>query len=207
MNENRRGLAESLKALRAALAVRPGRQFRARAWGLTETSNRADNMRAFVNELHRVALYRPSSLGEIVPMPGEHPPTFDADDACLFVAALARVVGIPCRFVAARVGKHSWTCFLAYQDEEGFWVGIDVMRENANVIIEEIFVDSPVTTKWLVQFFGDVCGARSFDTREEADAWVVKKRKGPYFVADPVLCTVEMNEAAAKLELERKAGR
>lgn len=62
-------------------------------------------------------------------------------------------------------------------------------------------------TKWLVQFFGEICGARSFDTQEEAAAWAVEKRKGPYFVTDPLPCTVEMNEAAAKLELERNTGK
>lgn len=132
------GISGSLESLRAALAVRPGRAFRVRAWQLAETSNRADNMRAFVNELHRVAIYRPSSLNEMVPLPGDQPPWFDADDACLFVAALAGVIGIPCRFVAARTGKRSWTVFLAYEDEDGLWVGVDVMRERADVIIEEI---------------------------------------------------------------------
>lgn len=130
------GISKSLEALRCALTVRPGHRFRARAWELAETSNRADNMRAFVDELHRVAI--PWTSNEMVSLPGDQPPSFDADDACLFVAALAGVIGIPCRFVAARAGKHSWTVFLAYEDEDGFWVGVDVMRERADVVIEEI---------------------------------------------------------------------
>lgn len=132
------GIDGTLKTLQAALAVRPSRAFRGRAWELTETSSRADNMRAFVNELHRIAVYSANPIRETAALVPEHPQTFDADDACLFVAALAGVVGIPCRFVAARVGKHSWTCFLAYQDEEGLWVGIDVLRERTDVVIEEI---------------------------------------------------------------------
>lgn len=134
------GISGSLESLRVALAIRPGRAFRARAWELTETSNRVDNMRAFIDELHRVAEYREAGpLDEMVYVPsGARPPTFDADDGCLFVAALAGVIGIPCRFVAARTGKRSWTVFLAYEDEDGFWVGVDVMRERAGVVIEEI---------------------------------------------------------------------
>lgn len=97
-------------------------------------------MAAFVNELHRVALYRPSQINEMVSLPSDQPPTFDADDACLFIAALAGVVGIPCRFVAARAGVRSWTVFLAYEDEDGLWTGVDVLRERADTVVEEIIL-------------------------------------------------------------------
>ena len=41
-------------------------------------------------------------------------PSIDADDACVFVAAAAMSVGIPCRFVGVRYGS-SWTCWLSFE--------------------------------------------------------------------------------------------
>jgi len=74
--------------------------------------DRNSKMRALVDELHR----RWSGV-------------VDADDACLFVIALAVSVGIRCRFVAARFGPHSWTCFVAYETEDGRWETVDPLRQ------------------------------------------------------------------------------
>lgn len=101
--------------------------------------HRAVKMQAFVDELHRRFVYAPDPLKEQIRShapfaPGER---IDVDDACLFVAALASHVGIPVRLIAARV-KRSWTLFVAYQDEEGLWTGVDVLRHSNVPPIEEI---------------------------------------------------------------------
>lgn len=53
-------------------------------------------------------------------------PPYDADEAVLAAATLCLAVGIRCRIVGARYG-HSWTCWLAYQDE-GQWITINVLE-------------------------------------------------------------------------------
>lgn len=53
----------------------------------------------------------------------------DADDACLFVAAAAYSLGIPCRFVAMRFGERSWTVRLRYE-VDGRWEEIDCMDQS-----------------------------------------------------------------------------
>ncbi len=53
----------------------------------------------------------------------------DADDACLFVAAAAHSLGIPCRFVAMRFGERSWTVRLRYE-VDGRWEEIDCMDQS-----------------------------------------------------------------------------
>jgi hypothetical protein len=87
--------------------------------------SRQDKMRALVDELHRQSViarrYETTdvALGAMA--------SLDADDACVFVAAAAMSVGIPCRFVGVRYG-HSWTCWLRY--EAGLiWETIDPMRQ------------------------------------------------------------------------------
>lgn len=104
-----------------------------------EVAGRANQMQAFVDELHRRFMYAPDPLKEQIELhtpfePGER---IDVDEACLFVAALASHVGIPVRLIAARV-KRSWTLFVAYQDEEGLWTGVDVLRHSNVPPIEEI---------------------------------------------------------------------
>jgi hypothetical protein len=50
----------------------------------------------------------------------------DADDAVLAAATACSAAGIPVRVVGARYG-HCWTCWLAYRDEAGQWVTVDVL--------------------------------------------------------------------------------
>jgi transglutaminase superfamily protein len=91
--------------------------------------NRHDKIRAIVDELHRrfVNSHSPIEMGVTgIPMGEGH--AVDADEACLFVAALAQSVGIQCRFVAARFNR-SWTCFIEYERENGQWEMIDPLRE------------------------------------------------------------------------------
>ena len=53
-----------------------------------------------------------------------HESYMDADDACLNVATLALTLGIPCRFIAQRWAKHSWTVVLGYE-VDGHWEKIE----------------------------------------------------------------------------------
>ena len=62
----------------------------------------------------------------------------DADDACLFLAAFAMSVGIPCRIVGARYRERCWTCCVAYEDEEGRWTGIDPLRQETDQSCDEL---------------------------------------------------------------------
>jgi hypothetical protein len=91
-------------------------------------ARREDKMRALVDELHRQSAiarrYETTdvALGAMA--------SLDADDACVFVAAAAMSVGIPCRFVGVRYG-HSWTCWLQY--EAGLiWEMIDPLRQKTD---------------------------------------------------------------------------
>jgi|ERR1700722_1016837 len=87
----------------------------------SETS-RQDKMRALVDDLHRIVV---SPWG----------PSLDADDACVFVAAAAMSVDIPCRFIGVRYGQ-SWTCWLQY--EAGIiWETIDPLRQKTGLEPDE----------------------------------------------------------------------
>ena len=96
-------------------------------------TGRADKMRALVDELHRRFVLAPDpptqersvmDLFDINKLDEQmrreidsvvNPrPSIDADDACVFVAAAAMSVGIPCRFVGVRYGS-SWTCWLSFE--------------------------------------------------------------------------------------------
>jgi hypothetical protein len=70
----------------------------------------------------------------------------DADDAVLAAATACLAASIPVRIVGARYG-YSWTCWLAYRDEAGQWVTVDVLGgERAgerHVPDEQVVVDCP----------------------------------------------------------------
>lgn len=98
-------------------------------------ASRQQKMEAIVDHLHReFRVGRPAdpiaseavSSPEVLAM-GLASPTLDADDACLFVAALAMSVGIRCRFVGARYG-HSWTCWIDYEVGD-HWETVDPLRQ------------------------------------------------------------------------------
>jgi len=89
---------------------------------------REDKMRVLVDELHRrfIPGVDPSTDETIAILPPDGS-TVDAEDACVFVAAAAMSVDIPCRLVAARYG-HGWTCWVSY--EAGIiWETIDPLRQ------------------------------------------------------------------------------
>lgn len=104
-------------------------------------TGRQDKMRALVDELH--SRFEPGA-------------TIDADDACVFVAAAAMSVGIPCRFVGVRYGG-SWTCWLSYQVDappsascttptpDSRWEMIDPLRQKRpdRVPDEQVVVEMP----------------------------------------------------------------
>ena len=103
----------------------------------SDSPDRYGKMQAFVDELHRRFEYAPDPLKETIgPVPIEEigdtaGSTIDADDACLFVAALAASVDIPCRLVGARFVR-SWTCFVSCQSEDGSWKRIDPLRQQTD---------------------------------------------------------------------------
>lgn len=62
----------------------------------------------------------------------------DIDDACLFVATVAKGFGIRCRFTMARYDRASWTLFVAYENEEGLWQNINVLRQKTDQVPNEL---------------------------------------------------------------------
>lgn len=112
-------------------------------------ADRRARVERIVDELHRRFVYAPDPINETVGLISSMlsdvvncPTTGDVDDACLFVASLAMSVGIPCRFIAARYHKRSWTLRVAYEDEEGLWTVVDVLRQRTelfeNLVFEEL---------------------------------------------------------------------
>lgn len=85
---------------------------------LTEAkTGRRAKMEALVAELHRRFVLAPGPTNsEAINGQFEDGNTLDADDACVFVAAAAMSVGIPCRIIGARYGQF-WTCFVSYEDD------------------------------------------------------------------------------------------
>lgn len=105
--------------------------------------NRGATMCAFADEIQRRFVYPPDpTQEEFFRIPWDPGTLIDADDACLFVAALAKAVNIPCRFVLARYRERAWTVFLAYEDEEGRWIGIDPLRQKTKWSLEELVFGS-----------------------------------------------------------------
>ena len=106
------------------------------------TLDRDSTMSAFVDELHRRFVYAPDPTMEERPFipPLEKGLLIDADDACLFVAALAKIARIPCRFVCARYNERCWTCFLTYQTAEGQWVGLNPLRQKTTRSLDELVI-------------------------------------------------------------------
>lgn len=103
--------------------------------------DRGGVIRALVDEVRRRFVYAPDpTLAEFFKIPFEFGSQIDIEDACLFVVALAKVIGIPCRFVLARYRERAWTVFLAYEDEERRWVGIDPLRQKTTVALEEFVI-------------------------------------------------------------------
>jgi hypothetical protein len=95
-------------------------------------TGRKDKMRALVDELHRRFVLAPNPTSEFIrpfDAPFDAGATLDADDACVFVAAAAMSVGIPCRLVGVRYGR-SWTCWISYEvDADSSWETIDPLRQ------------------------------------------------------------------------------
>jgi len=126
----------------AVATARTDSSFLRLARGLVRQS-RSATMHAFVDELHRRFVYAPDpTTAEFLQVPWEPGMSIDADDACLFVAVLAKAVDIPCRFVLARYRERAWTVFLSYEDEEGRWIGIDPLRQKTKQRLEELVFGS-----------------------------------------------------------------
>lgn len=117
--------------------------------------NRDGKVRALVDEISRRFVYAPdpTKVEFIGPVPLTRGEMIDVDDACLFVAALAMSVDIPCRIVGARYGYVKtrsgrygfWTCILAYENEDGFWTAVDPLKQKFDTerlkIEELMYVD------------------------------------------------------------------
>ena len=135
-----RGIEAQLGAL-AALAWRKSPEVRVRAHALTDHGiDRQDKIRLIIDDLHRRFFYAPDPVKESIHWPSSDDACngVDVDDACLVVAAFAMSVGIPCRIVGARYRERCWTCFVAYEDEEGRWVGVDPLRQKTTQVFEEL---------------------------------------------------------------------
>jgi hypothetical protein len=143
------GVEKSLESL-AQLAWRerlaPSTYRRARELTNSKIS-RKDKMEALVDELHRQFVLAPDPVKETITVRPPDGASLDADDACLFVAAAAMSVGIPCRFIGVRYG-HSWTCWLSYYDA-GRWETIDPLRQKRpdREPDEQVQVSLPKETK------------------------------------------------------------
>jgi hypothetical protein len=111
--------------------------------------DRQDKIRALVNELHRRFVVRTDpSVDEFVTVFPPDGAFMDADDACLFVAAAAMSVGIPCRIVAVRYGP-VWSCLVQY--EAGLiWETIDPLRQKLGRDPDELVVPEPPHPKELL---------------------------------------------------------
>lgn len=78
-------------------------------------TGRLSKMETLVGELHRRFVLAPDPAhSESINTQFETGDSLDVADACIFVAAAAMSVGIPCRIVGARYGQ-SWTCFVSYE--------------------------------------------------------------------------------------------
>lgn len=136
-----RGIAETLSAMAGLIKLNgDAPEYRELAERLSDPfTSRAEEMKAFVDELHRRFVYAPDPIrGEFIgPIPFESGPPIDADDACLFVAALARNVGIRCRFVAARYGR-AWTCLVEYEEADGSWTLVEPLRQAGDRTPDEL---------------------------------------------------------------------
>ena len=110
------GIRLSLQILAETARRDSSEQLRRLARDLTDAvPDIPGKVRALVDALHRSGARSVSVI--------------DADDACLFVAAAAHSLGIPCRFVAMRFGERSWTVRLRYE-VDGRWEEIDCMDQS-----------------------------------------------------------------------------
>ena len=110
------GIRLSLQILAETARRDSSEQLRRLARDLTDAGpDIPGKVRALVDALHRSGARSVSVI--------------DADDACLFVAAAAHSLGIPCRFVAMRFGERSWTVRLRYE-VDGRWEEIDCMDQS-----------------------------------------------------------------------------
>jgi len=97
-----------------------------------EGTDHGDKVRLIIEKLHRRFVYAPDPVKEgITSLEDGHG---DVEDFCWFTAACAMSIGIPCRIVGARYNKRCWTCFVAYQDEKGYWTGVDPLQQKTDHI-------------------------------------------------------------------------
>jgi hypothetical protein len=90
---------------------------------LADRRNRREKMDLIIDELWRRYKYAADPV---------------IDGACLFVVTLAQGFGIRCRFTMARYGRASWTLFVAYENEEGLWQNINVLRQETAQVPNEL---------------------------------------------------------------------
>jgi hypothetical protein len=149
------GLAKTIKALNIAVAREHTKTaVRDLAHKLTgDKPLRRDKLNAIIDELHRRCVYAPDPIhGEMIRaiLPDEAASAdlrkpMDADEACYFVMVLAASAGIECRFVLARYGRCSWTCFVAYENEEGLWQNVNPLRQKTDQVPNELVMGDDVT--------------------------------------------------------------
>lgn len=98
-----------------------------------------DKMCLIIDELWRRYSYMADPIGgEMFGMPRVDDATVDVEGACLFVAVLAQGFGIRCRFTMARYDRASWTVFVAYENEEGLWMNLNVLRQKTDKVPNEL---------------------------------------------------------------------
>lgn len=124
------GISYTLDAM-TLLARKESAELRSRSLAALlarDVLSRREKIQELVSELHRRFVYAPNPVKETIgPAPFATGEMIDADDACVFVGALAASVGIPCRFIGARYNR-SWTCFVSFQTEEGEWERINPLK-------------------------------------------------------------------------------
>lgn len=81
-----------------------------------------------VDELHRRFKYAAKPVLEALYVPFIEGDLIDVDDACAFVATVASLAGVRCRFVFAAYRERCWTVRVAYESD-GFWAVVDVLRQ------------------------------------------------------------------------------
>jgi len=100
--------------------------------------SRRETMNLIIDELWRRYEYRRDPLEERYVLPRAGDLYVDVEGACLFVVAVAKGFGIRCRFVMARYDRASWTLYVAYENEEGLWLNLSVLRQKTDQVPNEL---------------------------------------------------------------------
>lgn len=105
---------------------------------IASSRSRRETMNLIIDELWRRYTYKSDPLNEEFVLPRAGDVTVDIDGACLFVVTVAKGFGIRCRFTMARYDRASWTLFVAYENEEGLWMNLNVLRQKTDQVPNEL---------------------------------------------------------------------